>query len=229
MKTAVFFLAAMAITVFATGQNQNVTNNVSVNPEFKCTGTIVQGTTFETIEDFLVNQVNYPFESIKCAKQGTEVISFTVTPEGEITNFKVINSICPKVDQEVIRVLSLTSGKWQSGTVNGVKVPLEKEVSIAFKMRLSNDFKEWAQSFLTKGINMQIKDNHKKAVRFYNEALNYMPNDKNILAARMNCKLEMGDDEGAEQDQLRLQKLINNENKTDKYNTEEIALIVAFK
>jgi hypothetical protein len=72
---------------------------------------------------------------------------------------------------------------------------------------------------------MQIKGNPKKAVRFYNEALNYMPNEKNILAARMNCRQEMGDVKGAEQDQLRLQKLVFNENKTDKYNPVEIAIV----
>jgi hypothetical protein len=106
---------------------------------------------------------------------------------------------------------------------------MEKEIALAFKMHNSTDFKEWAQSSLTKGINMQIKGNHKKAVRFYNDALNYMPDEKNILAARMNCKLEMGDEEGAEQDQLRLQKLVHNENNTDKNNTEEVAIVQDLK
>lgn len=207
MKAKLIFLVAMAITIFATGQNQNVNNDAIVNPVFKCNGTLVQGTSFETIDEFLVNFVNYPFESIKCAKQGTEVISFTVTPAGEITNFTVVNSVCTKIDEEVIRVLSLTSGKWQPGAVNGMKVSMEKQISIAFKLHQSNDFEKLAQNSLKKGNEMQMKGNFKKALKFYDQGINYLPHEYTLLAARGICRYESGDIAGAEQDWNRLEKL----------------------
>ena len=229
MKANLIFLAAMAITVFATGQNQKVNNDGFVNPVFKCNGTLVQGTSFETIDEFLVNFVNYPFESIKCAKQGTEVVRFTVTPAGEITNVTVINSICPKVDQEVIRVLGLTNGKWQAGTVNDVKVHMEKEVSIAFKMRQSNDFTALAKDCLEKGNQMQMKGNLKKALKFYDQAVNFSPCEPTILAARGISRYEIGDEVGANQDWTRLNKLGFFKNNINNNHLEEVTVVEAFK
>jgi len=166
--------------------------------------------------------MKYPQESVSCKRQGTEVVCFLVTPQGELTDIKIINSVCPKIDEEIIRVLSLTSGKWQSGTVNGLNVPMEKEVSIAFKIHQSNDFKKLAQSNLKRGNEMQMKGNHKKAVKFYDEAIKYLPNEKTILAARSICKYEMGDAKGAEEDWTRLQKIGFFESK----NLVEIDLVV---
>ena len=208
MKANLIFLAAMAITVFATGQNKNEFNeNVVTNPAFSCNGTLIQGNSFESVNQFFLNFIEYPQESVRCNKQGTEVISFVVTSEGELTDIKIINSVCPKIDDEIIRVLGLTSGKWQAGTVNGINVPMEKEISIAFKMHQSNDFSEIGNDCLQKGNKMKMKGNLKKAVKFYNEAINYLPNEKTILAARSICRFETGDVKGAEQDWQRLQKI----------------------
>jgi len=208
MKANLIFLAAMAITVFATGQNQNEFNeNVVTNPAFSCNGTLIQGKSFESVDEFLLHFIEYPQESVSCNRQGTEVVSFAVTPQGELTDIKIINSVCPKIDEEIIRVLSLTNGKWQPGTVNGVNVSMEKEVSVVFKMHQSNDFVKLAQNSLKKGNEMQMKGNLNKAVKFYNEAINYLPNEKTILAARSVCKYEMGYVKGAEQDWNRLQQI----------------------
>lgn len=208
MKANLIFLAAMAITVFATGQNQNSGNDaLVVNPTFSCNGTFIQGTSSETIEEFLANFVNYPSESIRCGKQGTEVVCFTVTSDGEITNITIVNSVCPKIDQEVIRVLSLTNHKWQPGTVNGKKVSMEKEISIVFKMHRSNDFVLMAKDCLDKGNQMKMKGNLKKAIRFYDEAVNLLPGEPTLLAARAISRSEIGDEAGANQDWARLNKL----------------------
>lgn len=208
MKANLIFLVGMAITVFATGQNKNEFNeNVVTNPAFSCNGTLIQGNSFESVNQFFLNFIEYPQESVRCNKQGTEVISFVVTSEGELTDIKIINSVCPKIDDEIIRVLGLTSGKWQAGTVNGINVPMEKEISIAFKMHQSSDFSEIGNDCLQKGNKMKMKGNFKKAVKFYNEAINYLPNEKTILAARSICRFETGDVKGAEQDWQRLQKI----------------------
>lgn len=66
----------------------------------------------------------------------------------------------------------------------------------------------------------------KKALKFYNEGVNYMPCESTLLAARGICKYEMGDEEGAEQDQLRLQKLGFFENNKQE---ENMILIAASK
>ena len=218
MKTTVIFLVAMAITVFATGQNQKTNDdNVVVNPTFSVNGKLIHGSNYSSIDEFLLNFVEYPQESVSCKTQGTEVVSFVVTPSGEITDIKFINSACPKMDAEVKRVLLLTNGKWQAGTVNGVKVPMEKEISIAFKMYQSNYFTVLAKDCLDKGNQQKMKGNLKKALKFYNEGVNYMPCESTLLAARGICRYEMGDETGANQDWNRLEKtgFFESENFTD--------------
>jgi TonB family protein len=208
MKANLIFLAAIAITVFATGQNQNANDcDVIVNPTFSSNETLIQGNSYVSIDEFILKFIEYPQESVSCKREGTEVVSFVVTASGEVTDIKIINSVCPKIDEEIIRVLSLTRGKWQPGKVNGEKAEMEKEISIAFKMHQSNDFKKLALNSLKKGNEMQMKGNFKKALKFYDQGINYLPHEYTLLAARGICRYESGDIAGAEQDWNRLEKL----------------------
>ncbi|HAQ21245.1 MAG TPA: hypothetical protein DCR40_18740 [Prolixibacteraceae bacterium] len=230
MKKSVIFLVAMAITVFATGQNQKTNDDdVIVNPTFSINGTLIQGRNYATIDEFLLNFIEYPQESVSWETQGTEVVSFVVTPSGEVTDFKFINSACPKMDEEVMRVLRLTSGKWQPGTINGKKVPMEKEISIAFKMHRSNDFVALAKNCLNKGNQMKTKGNLKKAIRFYDQGINYLPCEPTLLAARSISRNEIGDEAGANQDWMRLKKLGFFEDNMNNNNLKEVAVVEVFK
>lgn len=86
MKTSLFFVTGMLIATFAFSQNQDVkeyTNIEIVSPQFK-------GDLFQSINDFLINAVQYPSESKSRGLQGTEVIEFKVTTDGNIKDFTVI-------------------------------------------------------------------------------------------------------------------------------------------
>jgi hypothetical protein len=200
MKTSVIFLASMFIATLSFAQGQTLYNSEAevIDPMFCANDKIIQGETYKTIDEFLSKNIVYPALSISCKTQGTEVVRFTVNTSGELTNFTVINSVCKKMDEEVIKVLELTDGMWQSGTINGNPVAMVKEVSVVFNLHCSNNFVAMAKSYLKKGNKMLFKkSNPKKALKCYDMGINLLPNNETLLAARGLCKFKMGDKTGA--------------------------------
>lgn len=209
MKKIAIFLLSMVIAVITTGQNQRMAEESTiVHPEFSGAGNMENIRNFECIVDYLKEKIQYPEESILCKKFGTEVVRFSVTPAGELTNFRIINSVCPKMNEEVIRVLKTTNGQWHSGSVNGEPVTMEKEVAIAFKLNETDDFTEMASHYLKHGNELLFaKANPKKALKFFDLGINLLPNNENLLYARALCRSELGDMKGADHDWNRLKEL----------------------
>jgi phage-related protein len=194
MKTSLFFAAGMLIAAIATGQNREL-KTIEVNsPAFK-------GDAPKSINDFLQKHVEYPTKSYQWKLQGTEVVQFVVTKQGKLSDYKVINSVSAEIDNEVIRLLELTSGRWVPGTINGEPVDMEKEVSLEFKISPKSDFVEMAKWNMQKGNELLfLKDQPKKAVKYFDLAINYLPNSETIQGIRGYCKYMMGDIEGANRD-----------------------------
>lgn len=72
--------------------------------------------------------------------QGTAMISFVVEPDGSLTGFKTIRSVCPYVDKKLIELASKMP-RWTSGKKEGTAV--RTEVNIPFiikveKLKISN-------------------------------------------------------------------------------------------
>ncbi|KAF0237280.1 MAG: outer membrane protein [Prolixibacteraceae bacterium] len=194
MKTNFFLAAGMLIAAIATGQNRELIEIEVKPPVFK-------GDEPGTISDFLQKYVEYPEESRQWKLQGTEVVQFVVTIQGELSNFKVINSVSPGIDREVIRLLELTNGIWIPGTINGEPAAMEKEVSLAFKLSPASDFVEKAKWNMKKGNELLfLKDQPGKALKYFNMAVNFLPNDDAIHGIRGFCKYRMGDENGANRD-----------------------------
>lgn len=194
MKTSLFVVAGMLIAAIATGQNRELKTIDVTPPSFKNEVT-------KSIDDYLREHVEYPAEARNWKLQGTEVIQFTVTPEGKLTDFEVLNSVSSEIDKEVIRTLETSSGKWVAGTINGEKVSMETEVSLAFMLNPNDNFTEMAKWNLRKGNELLfIKEQPKKALRFFDYAINLLPDNETIHAVRGLCKYRLGDENGANRD-----------------------------
>jgi TonB family protein len=169
---------------------------------------VLNETQFGSLNDYLISNIQYPENSKKWKEEGTEVIQFVVTTKGDLTDFKVINSVSPAIDQEVIRVLKTTNGLWRPGLNNEKPVAMGKEVSIVFKLENTNDFTTRAKRYYTTGAKMLlIKERPKLALMNYNQAVTLLPNDKCILLGRGMAKYELGDKSGACQDWNRIKAL----------------------
>jgi TonB family protein len=201
MQTKVIFAISMLIASFAFGQKQDLQEITVTSPQF------LSGF-YKNINDFLLSGIEYPVESVKAGDEGTEVILFEVTPKGDVTNIKVINSVSEVIDSEVTRILAITNGMWIPGTVNGELAAMEKEVSIVFKISEKSDFVEKAKSYLELGNKMMfVKNRPDKALKYFDKSITLLPNEETLLAVRGLCKYEIGDNEGAKLDWNRLKIL----------------------
>ena len=159
---------------------------------------------------YLEENVVFPAEAARCGKQGVEVIQFDVTAQGEITNVQIINSICPEIDKEVVRVLEMTSCMWKPGKNNEKAVTMTKEFTMPFVLvefpygrykNVNQLFTAIAQRHFTTGAKqMYLKHKPKKALKAYNLGIKYRPNDPSLLINRGICRHELGDKEGAIRD-----------------------------
>jgi tetratricopeptide (TPR) repeat protein len=213
MKTKLFFAAGMLIAAIATGQNRELKSIEVAPPKFKTSAP-------ESVEEFIKANVGYPAETYKWRMEGTEVVQFVVTSEGEIKDFKVINSVSREIDNEVIRLLMLTDKMWIPGTKNGEPVSMEKEVTLAFQLSPASDFVENAKFYMTKANELCFQKNKpEKALRFYDMAVNYLPNEEAIISIRGLCKYMMGNINEADKDWKRAEILAQrNDESTDNDN-----------
>ena len=216
MKTIAIFFSCMMLTVIASGQDQkpNLGEVKVTAPKFAGIENVVEtlnAKESETINDYLVQNFQNSWDNIF---EGTEVIQFTVTTAGELTDFVIINSISRDIDKEMIRVLQRTEGMWIPGYNNKLPAAMTKEVSMAFyagnnaSKSVTEIFTEKATHYFMDGSKSLIeKQNPKKAMKYYTWGINYLPYDKALLLARGICRFETGDKEGAHQDWTRVKEL----------------------
>lgn len=202
----------LMLSLITLGQdnNQNIANEFIVTAPTFVGGDVV----ISNINTYVAEQVDYPYNYIKQSAEGTVVVQFYVTTTGEVANFEVVNSVDPKVDEEVIRVIKTTKGMWVAGMNNGVAVPMKKEVSISFKFQDPNDmyparsFFSIAEYHYIKGSKkLLVRKKVKRALNHFNEAVRYLPYDKSLLVMRGVCLYELGDYMGAYKDWDRVKEL----------------------
>lgn len=163
-------------------------------------------TEFESINDYLMGNVEYPQEEINRYREGKAIVQFTVTPSGNLSNFEVINSVSDRVDKEVIRVLKSTDGMWKPGYNNDTPVAMRKEISIVFRMERSDHIR-MAQMHFKRGSKKLQKNKPLKALRQYDKALVYQPTSEAILFQRGITRFNVGNTQGACKDWNRLKTL----------------------
>ncbi|TNF41229.1 MAG: hypothetical protein EP310_07640 [Bacteroidetes bacterium] len=217
MKTKVLFAVFMLFAVTAISQNKTVfapdhIGEVKVTPpEFAGLKVTKAVNEMSLIDSYLLENVVIPENLTNYNPQGTAVVQFTVTPDGNLEDFKIINSVSWAIDREMIRVLKTTDGMWKPGSNNNQPVAMTKEVSMIFCM--NNDqstpacelFTDYATVSFSKGNKALLeKHNVNKALRCYSEGIRYLPNDKSLLLMRGICRYEVGDRQGAMEDWNRM-------------------------
>ena len=130
-----------------------------------------------------------------------------------IKDYEVVNSISTDVDNEVIRILETTNGRWKPGTVNGNPVEMKTEVLVSFFLSSEEDLIKAAKNYQKKADKIMLeKNNPKKALRYYNQGITLLPFEESLLAMRSLCHYEMGNMENAEKDWNRMKSISKNYN-----------------
>jgi Ca-activated chloride channel family protein len=87
----------------------------------------------QVLQAFLLSNLKYPKEVAEKGITGTVVIQFTVNPDGTLSDIKIIKGVDPLLDQEALRVIRLTSGKWKPGTHGGKPVKMTMIIPVKFE------------------------------------------------------------------------------------------------
>lgn len=85
----------------------------------------------EALYKFLEKNVHYPKAARKAKIEGKVIVRFVVDVDGSVTDIKVKKRCNPYLDEEAIRVLSL-SPKWKPGTIEGRLVKVFYSIPIKF-------------------------------------------------------------------------------------------------
>lgn len=83
---------------------------------------------------FIRQNMQYPEKAVEEQVSGTVLVSCTVEPDGSVTNPHVFLGSEPLLNDEAIRLVALTSGKWIPATRNGENIADEKVVPVTFDL-----------------------------------------------------------------------------------------------
>ena len=151
---------------------------------------------YSKFKRFVKKNMVKPADSIPINRFGNSVrISFEVTKEGKPEKFKVVDSIGPKFDQEALRIAQLMPD-WQPATENGVPVASQNYIYIYFK-GTSAIYRQQAALYFEEGIYAYEIGNNAEAMRYFNLAIRYEPENLQYYLTRSALMLEMEQFEGA--------------------------------
>jgi TonB family protein len=214
MKTKIIFLLLIMSSITALGQNAKTLEGYSISaPVFTGVPTVVPvnpDQKYTSIEAYLKEIIVFPEEARERYIQGTEVIGFVVTPQGRLSDFRIINSLNSAIDEEVIRALLTTNGMWEPGKIEQEKVSMESEVSITFVITdMSHmNFNDLAKKYFSRAtVSLFSKHDFSRALRNFDKGIVLLPNDKSLLLLRGMTRFELGDKEGALKDWTRIKTL----------------------
>ncbi|GAB3911717.1 hypothetical protein GCM10028803_53810 [Larkinella knui] len=97
------------------------------NPEFKGG--------MKGLGSFLSSTIRYPVEASRAKIQGKVFVTFVVCQDGSLCDYEIIRSVHPTVDQEALRVVKASNGKWKPGAVRGKKVRVKYNLPINFALQ----------------------------------------------------------------------------------------------
>ncbi|MDR0230693.1 MAG: energy transducer TonB [Dysgonamonadaceae bacterium] len=124
-----FFLSFSLIVSAQTADNNSVVNDTvylfcDINPEYQ------DG--MKELMKFITDSLIYPEESQDI--QSKVIVRLIIEKDGTIEEMELLNTPEQYLAQEVMRVLSLTSGKWTAGEIDGKKVRSYFIVPVSIKM-----------------------------------------------------------------------------------------------
>ncbi|MBJ6118640.1 TonB family protein [Pontibacter sp. BT310] len=83
---------------------------------------------------FMAGNIAYPADAKANGLEGLVVVSFVIEETGKVKDAKVLKKLGRGTDEEALRVVNLTSGKWTPGSQNGKIVPVQFTLPIRFSL-----------------------------------------------------------------------------------------------
>ncbi|HTE29915.1 MAG TPA: TonB family protein [Chryseolinea sp.] len=87
---------------------------------------------YPALYDYLNNNINYPYESIKDSIQGVQTVSFVINAEGKPENIIIRQSLGEAFDVESKRLIT-SMPSWKPATLNGKPVASQMSIPLTFQ------------------------------------------------------------------------------------------------
>ena len=84
---------------------------------------------------FLSQNLRYPADAQRARVQGKVYVSFVVCTDGTLCDYEIMKGVDPSVDQEALRVVKATSGRWKPGAQRGQNVRVKYNMPINFTLQ----------------------------------------------------------------------------------------------
>lgn len=186
MKTNIFVLLLMAITLNIFAQRDNITyNELDEIPHYKGGE--------EAFEIFLAQNLHYPFLALNNDIDGNAVISFNIYPDGSIGNIQYKNYVDIILNKEAERLIKLTNGNWVAGKKNGEYVKSYYEKVINFSILNAKETLFYAN----KADKLYSKGKYEKSIPHIERVLSRSPYNFSYLLKLANSHYNIGNIEEA--------------------------------
>jgi TonB family protein len=103
-------------------------SDVEVKPSFK-------GGDANEFARWVMSGFTYPQAAIDAGIQGRGLVQFTINTDGSMGDVKIIKSVSPELDAEVLRVVNSCTEKWTPGMQNGKPVPVTFAMPVSFQLK----------------------------------------------------------------------------------------------
>ena len=122
----------------------------------------------KALQAYLSKNIKYPQPMMLAQIEGVVVSQFVVEADGSVSNIKILRSVHPAGDAEVIRVLQAMP-TWQPGVNQGVAVPVHFNLPVTFdlpkqKERVVHTFVDEMPAF--KGGEDSLHQRIRKSIRY---------------------------------------------------------------
>ena len=135
MKKTIFLLSMLLTAAIVTctptkalaqTDSEKVYNSCQVMPQFPGGE--------KAMMEFIATNLRYPQQAVKDDVQGMVLVDFVINTEGKATDPKIVRSLSPECDAEVIRVVSLMPA-WTPGQQDGKTVNVKYTLPVMFKTK----------------------------------------------------------------------------------------------
>lgn len=172
-----------------------------------CSNLVIENALYlkEDLTKFLQKSIKYPRQAFLNNIQDDVIFSINIDKNGDMNNFKVINSPSKILYSCSMEAFDQIDNKWSPCKINGV--PISKNYTIVFRYRVYRNsqppkYKKWAERLIE-------KQKYTKALKIYNKAIKDNEFDYELLALRSKLNELLGDSKAAQNDSQQSNKLKN--------------------
>ena len=163
------------------------------------------------LRKYIANKTNYPKNAEQYCISGRVYVNFIVDSLGNVDSAKALNSLGYGCDEEAIRVLLSTSGKWKPGIKDNKPINMSFSIPVIFKA--IENCKPYYFKYLEAGDKLFEKNKFNKAILQYDKIIEIRPYNPDALFKRGLSKLNISDTTGACYDWYEIPKLLNDKAK----------------